>query len=136
MSCESFVLLRLVIIIQTLPPWLQYARYQLCSRSPEHQTRHRSAQRPQTRWTFSRGKMRLSVAFRHAHRGHASIRRSQAGVKVLNSEKRLITLPDNSAVSYPWVREASSTSGTSETVTSFKSHPRKNDGPLYESAVW
>uniref|UniRef100_A0A671P321 Monofunctional C1-tetrahydrofolate synthase, mitochondrial n=1 Tax=Sinocyclocheilus anshuiensis TaxID=1608454 RepID=A0A671P321_9TELE len=71
--------------------------------------------------------MRLSVAFRHAHLSHASIRRSRAGVKVLNSENRRIS--DNSAVSHPWVREASSTSGTSETVTSFKSHPRKNDGP-------
>uniref|UniRef100_A0A673NFP8 Monofunctional C1-tetrahydrofolate synthase, mitochondrial n=1 Tax=Sinocyclocheilus rhinocerous TaxID=307959 RepID=A0A673NFP8_9TELE len=71
--------------------------------------------------------MRLSVAFRHAHLSHASVRRSRAGVKVLNSENRRIS--DNSAVSYPWVREASSTSGTSETVTSFKSHPRKNDGP-------
>uniref|UniRef100_A0A673JP63 Monofunctional C1-tetrahydrofolate synthase, mitochondrial n=1 Tax=Sinocyclocheilus rhinocerous TaxID=307959 RepID=A0A673JP63_9TELE len=77
--------------------------------------------------------MRLSVAFRYAHRSHASIRRSRAGVKVLNSENSFI--PVNSAVSYLRVREASSTSGTSETVVCFKSHPRKNDGPLYESAV-
>uniref|UniRef100_A0A671QSS6 Monofunctional C1-tetrahydrofolate synthase, mitochondrial n=1 Tax=Sinocyclocheilus anshuiensis TaxID=1608454 RepID=A0A671QSS6_9TELE len=76
--------------------------------------------------------MRLSVAFRYAHRSHASIRRSRAGVKVLNSENRFI--PVNSAV-YLRVREASSTGGTSETVVCFKSHPRKNDGPLYESAV-
>uniref|UniRef100_A0A8C1JVS7 Monofunctional C1-tetrahydrofolate synthase, mitochondrial n=1 Tax=Cyprinus carpio TaxID=7962 RepID=A0A8C1JVS7_CYPCA len=81
------------------------------------------------------GKMRLSVAFRHVHRSHASIRRARAGVQVLNSENRLITLADKSAVSYPWIREASSTSGTGETVTSLKSHPRKNDGPLYQSAV-
>ncbi|ROI33814.1 Monofunctional C1-tetrahydrofolate synthase, mitochondrial [Anabarilius grahami] len=77
--------------------------------------------------------MRLSVAFRHAHRSHASIRQSRAGVKVLNRENRFI--PDNSAVSYLRVREASSTSGTTETVANFKSHPRKNDGLLYESAV-
>ncbi|XP_059354687.1 monofunctional C1-tetrahydrofolate synthase, mitochondrial-like [Carassius carassius] len=77
--------------------------------------------------------MRLSVAFRHAHRSHAGIRRSGAGVKVLNYENRFI--PVNSTVSYLQAREASSTSGTSETVLSFKSHPRKNDGPLYESAV-
>lgn len=78
--------------------------------------------------------MRLSVAFRHAHRSHASIRRSRAGVKVLYPEKNRF-IPDNIAVSYLSVREASSTSGTTETVASFKSHPRKNDGPLYESAV-
>uniref|UniRef100_A0A8C1DAA6 Monofunctional C1-tetrahydrofolate synthase, mitochondrial n=1 Tax=Cyprinus carpio carpio TaxID=630221 RepID=A0A8C1DAA6_CYPCA len=77
--------------------------------------------------------MRLSVAFRHAHRSHASIRRPGAGVKVLNPENRFI--PVKSAVSYLQVREASSTSGTTETLVSFKSHPRKNDGPLYESAV-
>lgn len=81
-----------------------------------------------------RFKMRLSVAFRHAHRSHASIRRPGAGgVKVLNSENRFI--PVKSAVSYLQVREASSTSGTTETLVSFKSHPRKNDGPLYQSAV-
>ncbi|KAL1253663.1 hypothetical protein QQF64_015892, partial [Cirrhinus molitorella] len=78
--------------------------------------------------------MRLSVAFRHAHRSQASISRPRAGVKVLKPENRFI--PANTAVSHLWVRE-SSTSGTSETATlaSFKSHPRKNDGPLYESAV-
>lgn len=80
-----------------------------------------------------RFKMRLSVAFRHAHRSHASIRRPGADVKVLNPENRFI--PVKSAVSYLQVREASSTSGTTETLVSFKSHPRKNDGPLYESAV-
>lgn len=77
--------------------------------------------------------MRLSVAFRHAHLSNASLRQSRAGVKVLNRENRFI--PDNSAASYLRVREASSTSGTTETVASFKSHPRKNDGLLYESAV-
>ncbi|XP_043076324.1 monofunctional C1-tetrahydrofolate synthase, mitochondrial isoform X2 [Puntigrus tetrazona] len=73
--------------------------------------------------------MRLSLAFRHAHRSHAGIRRSRAGVGALSSESRL------SAVIYPRVRELSSTGGTSETATSFKSQPRKNDGPLYQSAV-
>lgn len=77
--------------------------------------------------------MRLSVAFRHARRSHASITQSRAGVKVLNRENRF--LPDNSAVSYLRVREASSTSGTTETVASFKSHLLKNDGLRYESAV-
>ncbi|XP_051501497.1 monofunctional C1-tetrahydrofolate synthase, mitochondrial-like [Myxocyprinus asiaticus] len=80
--------------------------------------------------------MRLSVAFRNAHRSHASIQRSRAGINVLNTENRFLPV-NNSAVSYPLVREASSSSGTSSSdpATSFKSHQRRSDGPAYGNAI-
>lgn len=77
--------------------------------------------------------MRLSVAFRHAHRSHSTIQRSRTCVKFLSRENR--HTPDISAVSFLRAREASSTSGTTETAASLQSHARKYEGPPYERAV-
>lgn len=77
--------------------------------------------------------MRLSVAFRHARRSHSTIQRSRTCVKFLSRENR--HTPDISAVSFLRAREASSTSGTTETAASLQSHARKYEGPPYERAV-
>lgn len=121
--------------LRALPPSLYRAcAWLVCwfSTAPDHLSIRQDTALLRNLRLGGRFKMRLSVAFRYAHRSQSSIRRSRAGVKVLNPASRFI--PDNSAVSCLWVRE-SSTGGTTETVASFKSHPRKNDGPLYESAV-
>nr|XP_055042245.1 monofunctional C1-tetrahydrofolate synthase, mitochondrial [Misgurnus anguillicaudatus] len=80
--------------------------------------------------------MRLSIAFRYAHRTHAKTQRSTTdAIKVLHPENRF--MPGNTAVSHPAARKFSSNTGSSssETVASFKSHPRKIDGPGYETII-
>ncbi|TRY57069.1 hypothetical protein DNTS_023962 [Danionella cerebrum] len=78
--------------------------------------------------------MRLSAALRHAHRSHASLR-AGAGARALKWGNRHLHDNNNNKVSSSWLREASSTSGTSETAASFKSQPIKREGPMFESTV-
>lgn len=122
------------------PPCVHIVRFlsrpplDFSSTAPEHQTN--SSLSLLHWWTLSRSTMKLSVAFRHAHRSHSNIRRSKtSGITVLNPVNRFIA--DSSTVSHSPARRVSSSSGSgsSETVTSFKSPTRKRDVPVYEGAI-